>query len=830
MKLIPKAKRKTKPAAAVEHRRGEGGRPLWVYFLPTVLVSILVLVLLAWVTLQTLHKSQRDANQASAQTAVQALAAQMSAVVDARRQQLLMLANSPSLRNALQSDDDRVRQRAALEAERLVPGILQLRLFAVGQAIEPQPEGAAPMGYAGVDLVTQALGGVQSLAEVHQLSAGKPYIALAVPVHDGEQVVGALFAAWPLKIVTRVAATAPQFPGDFQMLQGGTYVVAGSGPQEALPGVRGQEVVDGSIWQLAYSLHPVNIGGRSSLVLALAGGGILVLLLGIFLQYRLLGRDLRQDMATLVNLGEAILLGEGASEHVPKVAASRDAVLLLIDYARKRHAREHAAPAARSAAEPAVQALAEKAAAAVQAEQQAPPPQVPAAIFRAYDIRGVVEQELTRQIVFLLAQAFADTARQQGISQAFIARDARLSSPQLYQTFCEGLVDQGMHVMELGQTPVALLYYAMHSMPNVAAVMVTGSHNPAQYNGFKLYLDAQAVQGQALQDLRQRMLAGGFDSSPGSREDFDLRPAYLEAVSTELQIGRPLKLVVDAGNGVAGELACEVLGHLGCEVVPLFCEPDGNFPNHHPDPGQPDNLVALALQVQAEQADLGIAFDGDGDRIGLVDEVGEAVRPEHLLMLLAADILQRHPGTDVVYDVKSSRHLAAFILAHGGRPIMGRSGHTRMKEKMRESGALIGGEFSGHFFIKERWYGSDDAIYVAARLLELIAMDPRPLSEQLAELPGSPATPEYQLLLEEGEAGALMRAIEGQADFADAKTLDLDGMRVEFNQGWGLVRPSNTVPSLTFRFEADTQAALEQIQQRFRELMNKVLPDRQLPF
>jgi phosphomannomutase/phosphoglucomutase len=316
----------------------------------------------------------------------------------------------------------------------------------------------------------------------------------------------------------------------------------------------------------------------------------------------------------------------------------------------------------------------------------------------------------------------------------------------------------------------------------------------------------------------------------GRAERRDLRPAYLQTVAEQIQLTKPLKLVVDGGNGVAGELACELFTSLGCEVVPLFCEPDGRFPNHHPDPSQLENLSALQLEVQAQEADLGIAFDGDGDRLGIIDNAGNYVWPEHLLMLLATDILQRHPGTDVVFDVKSSRHIAAYVLSNGGRPIMSRSGHTRMKEKMRESGALLGGEFSGHLFIKERWYGSDDAIYAAARLLEVFTIDSRPLDQQLAELPSSPATPEYLMAVEEGEVQALMQQIMASADFGDARLVTLDGLRVEFPQGWGLVRASNTMPSLTFRFEADNDAALADVQQKFRDLVTGVQPAARLPF
>ena len=297
-----------------------------------------------------------------------------------------------------------------------------------------------------------------------------------------------------------------------------------------------------------------------------------------------------------------------------------------------------------------------------------------------------------------------------------------------------------------------------------------------------------------------------------------------------MQLAGPLKVVVDAGNGVAGDLAVATFEALGCEVTPLFCEPDGTFPNHHPDPNQPDNLAALMREVQSQGADVGFAFDGDGDRLGTIDEAGNNIWPDKVLMMLAADVLGRHPGVDILYDVKSSRHLASFVLSHGGRPIMWKSGHSRMRAKMLETGALLGGEFTGHLFIKERWFGFDDAIYAAARVLELLALDSRPASEVFGELPSSPSTPEYQLMLEEGQSPNLMRALDAHKVFDDARLVELDGLRVEFANGWGLIRPSNTTPSLTFRFEADDEDALEQIKARFRDLLRRVAPDMQAPF
>ncbi|MCB1727839.1 MAG: phosphomannomutase/phosphoglucomutase [Gammaproteobacteria bacterium] len=462
--------------------------------------------------------------------------------------------------------------------------------------------------------------------------------------------------------------------------------------------------------------------------------------------------------------------------------------------------------------------------------RKAPKIDIPDTLFRAYDVRGVVGQALTGPFAELLGQAVATLVQEQGGHRVAVARDARPSSPQLAEALVRGLNAGGCDVLDIGQAPTPLLYFAMHTQPVQAGVVVTGSHNPADYNGFKIVIGDRVLDGDELLALRRRMLEGVFSQGNGSIERIDLVAEYVEAVVREVQLARPLKVVVDAGNGVAGDLAVATLEALGCEVVPLFCEPDGSFPNHHPDPSQPDNLASLMLEVQAQDADIGIALDGDGDRLGVIDNTGANVWPDSILMLLAADILGRHPGVDILYDVKSSRHLASFILGHGGRPIMWKSGHSRMRAKMLETGALLGGEFSGHLFIKERWFGFDDAVYAAVRVLELLALEPRGASELFAELPSSPSTPEYHLMLEEGQSRELMRALDAHKVFDDARLVELDGLRVEFGSGWGLIRPSNTTPSLTFRFEADDERSLEEIKSRFRDLLRRVAPDMQAPF
>jgi phosphomannomutase/phosphoglucomutase len=634
-------------------------------------------------------------------------------------------------------------------------------------------------------------------------------------------------------------------------VQGGAdgYVIA-TGPT-GVGSASGVVEVPASIWQVRFAGDSSSIAaGDLTIALAIVGGGAVLLLLTALWQWRSLGSDLKNDMGVIVTLGEAILQRESAPQQQPHVSSTADAIALLAQYARDGRAVAGISGAAATMATaplaptPAA-APAERATHGLDVEeidsdpadllgggaaQAATPMDVPASLFRAYDIRGVVGDTLTASLAERLGQALATLVQEQGGRQIAVGRDARVSSPSLAEALISGLTSSGCDVVDIGQAPTPLLYFATHTQPVQAGVMVTGSHNPTEYNGFKIVVGDRVLDGADLARLRERMQQGVFNHGSGQVQRVDLLGDYTEAVNREVQLARPLKLVVDAGNGVAGEMAIGVLESLGCEVVPLFCEPDGDFPNHHPDPSQPENLSALILEVQAQEADLGIAFDGDGDRLGVVDNTGQLIWPDRVLMLLASDILGRHPGVDILYDVKSSRHLASFVLSHGGRPIMWQSGHSRMRAKMLETGALLGGEFSGHLFIKERWFGFDDAIYATARVLEILALDSRPAEAIFGELPNSPATPEYQLLLEEGQSAELMRSLDAHKVFDDARLVELDGLRVEFADGWGLIRPSNTVPSLTFRFEADDEGALEQIRARFRDLLRRVAPDLQPPF
>lgn len=452
-------------------------------------------------------------------------------------------------------------------------------------------------------------------------------------------------------------------------------------------------------------------------------------------------------------------------------------------------------------------------------------------IFRAYDIRGVVGETLTPEIVTQIGRALGSDASIQHSPKIVVGRDGRLSGPTLQHALIAGLQSTGCHVIDIGMVPTPVLYFATHYLNTGNGVMITGSHNPTHYNGLKMMLNGGTLAGDAIQTLKKRIDDNDFVSGQGHVETLTINSAYLERICQDVKLTRSFKVVVDCGNGVAGILAPPLLRALGCEVVELFCDVDGHFPNHHPDPTQPENLHDLIRTVQETQADVGLGYDGDGDRLGVVDAKGKVIWADRQLMLYGIDVLSRQPGAQIIYDVKCSRHLGEILAQHGGQPIMWKTGHSLIKAKMRETGALLAGEMSGHIFFKERWYGFDDAFYTSARLLEILSKETRSPTEVFASLPDAVSTPELKLeVAQEGDHFKLMQRILQTFHFADAKISTLDGLRADFEEGWGLVRPSNTTPCLVIRFEANTDAALTAIQAQFRRQFLALDAALKLPF
>jgi len=451
-------------------------------------------------------------------------------------------------------------------------------------------------------------------------------------------------------------------------------------------------------------------------------------------------------------------------------------------------------------------------------------------IFKAYDIRGIVGKTLDIGVARQIGQAFGTAARIKGEQTVVIGRDGRLSGPELAAALASGLQRAGINVIDLGVVATPMLYFATNVLDAQSGIMVTGSHNPPDYNGFKMVLGGEAIYGDAIQSLYQAIVKGDFAQGNGSYTTHDIKDAYLQRIASDVKVARPMKIAVDCGNGVAGAFAPELYRHMGCEVIELFCDVDGNFPNHHPDPAHPENLQDLIRCLKDTDAEIGLAFDGDGDRLGVVTKDGQIIYPDRQLMLFAQDVLSRHPGKEILYDVKCTRHIGPWVKQHGGVPLMWKTGHSLVKAKLRETGAPLGGEMSGHIFFKDRWYGFDDGLYAGARLLELLSRLRDP-SAQLNALPQASSTPELHLHLEEGENVALIARLQQEAKFPDAEQIvTIDGLRVEYADGFGLARSSNTTPVVVMRFEGESEAALQRIQNEFKHAILAVKPDAVLSF
>ena len=455
---------------------------------------------------------------------------------------------------------------------------------------------------------------------------------------------------------------------------------------------------------------------------------------------------------------------------------------------------------------------------------------IPNEIFKAYDIRGIVGSTLTEEGVRLIGYALGSEALLRGQKAIAVGRDGRLSGPALAGALGEGLRASGMDVIDLGMVATPMAYFAAHHLGCGSAVSVTGSHNPPDYNGIKMVLGGTTLSGEDIQSLRRRIERRDFSSGNGGLRSVDVRAAYLERILSDVKLSRRMRIAVDCGNGVAGATAAELFRRMGCDVTELFCEVDGRFPNHHPDPSQPENLRDLVAAVRDNGLELGLAFDGDGDRLGVVTSAGHIIYPDRQLMLFAKDVLSRRPGAEIIYDVKCTRKLAPWIRQWGGVPGMWKTGHSLIKGRMKERHSPLAGEMSGHMFFGERWYGFDDGQYAAARLLEILSREADP-SAVLDALPDAVNTPELHLELEEGEPHRLIAAMQKEARFDGAtEVITLDGLRVEYPHGFGLARASNTTPVIVLRFEGDDEAGLKSIQAEFRRALLAVKPGARLPF
>ena len=656
-------------------------------------------------------------------------------------------------------------------------------------------------GYGKLAVVEAVLASGKPEARIARADKGNAIVA-AAPLADGTVAL----AAYPVQAL-QAAVSAADASGGYLALRQGDAVVAESGDA---------------------SLN----GSAESKAAKVAGSELRVVAAAPRIQPGPFGLGMIASFA----LGALLLGGAAALLAWPRIKARREVSpgdeteLTMEEAMALEHDQEAPPPVIADSVPLAVPASVLPDDVAETLVDRADVPAVDPGIFRAYDIRGVVGQSLSADVARAIGQAIGSLMHEKGLRKIVVGRDGRLSGPELAGALIEGLRSTGADVLDIGLAPTPLVYFAAAQEPGGSCVAVTGSHNPPDYNGFKIVVGGETLSGDTIADLYQRIASGRLHraATPGNLDSREMSPDYILRVASDIQLARPLKVVVDAGNGAAGELGPKVLEAIGAEVIPLFCEIDGNFPNHHPDPSEPHNLEDLKREVAASGADIGLAFDGDGDRLGVITPAGENIFPDRLLMLFAADVLERQPGAVIVYDVKCTGALMPFVLRHGGSPLMWKTGHSLIKAKMRETEAELAGEMSGHFFFKERWYGFDDGIYSAARLLEILAARDEDADAVFDEIPNGTSTPEIKIPVDDPHAFVARFAAEG--DFEGARSTTIDGLRADWPDGWGLVRASNTTPILVLRFEAEDVDALTRIQHAFRERLVALDPGLSIPF
>ncbi len=803
-----------------------------------------------------------SSQQRQQQQLSQAWGSSQASALDKALQQLAAntasAARNPQLLEALQSQDSN-QLRAAERNLGHWHGVVDAHLNARGQARQDMAR-SAPMNFAALDMLRRVESGQNPAPEAYKVGQRwLVYSAAPLRLRDGEPLYGTLLLAVDLD---QLLASLPVLPADVgqvrlsqQFSNTAAQVLASigqaSGQAQTFPSSNPNWTLDftpgPALQQLAYSPVLLLIIG----LIALLGS-----LLGLHQLHSSLQRRLHKDVMQLAQLIKELSAGKAVKAFSLSLPALDSLAHALARLPRRAHETAARPPAETSAPTPDTLQAAPAGLVDPLFEDtdildidildedqdllglEQPPvmtiqqtaPSLPADIFRAYDIRGVVGSSLTAESAYWIGRAIGSQSLAQGEANIAVGRDGRLSGPELVQQLIQGLLDCGCNVSDVGMVPTPVVYYAANILAGKSAVMLTGSHNPPDYNGFKIVIAGDTLANEQIQALKTRIDNNDLASGVGSVEQVDVLQRYFQQIRDDIAMARPLKVVVDCGNGAAGVIAPQLIQALGCTVIPLFCEVDGNFPNHHPDPGKPENLVDLIAKVKEEKADLGLAFDGDGDRVGVVTNSGAMIYPDRLLMLFAKDVVSRNPGADIIFDVKCTRRLTPLISGYGGRPVMWKTGHSLIKKKMKETGALLAGEMSGHIFFKERWFGFDDGLYAAARLLEILSQDKRDADQVFGAFPNDIATPEINIQVTEQNKFGIIERLQRDAVWGEGNITSLDGVRVDYPKGWGLVRASNTTPVLVLRFEAENEGELERIKEVFRAQLYSVVPEMNLPF
>jgi phosphomannomutase / phosphoglucomutase len=752
------------------------------------------------------------------------------------QKQLVLLAQRPVLSDVLISKDAAQIDNQQQILHKVFPSAKNVCLIGV-DVDNVDPNGCIAISYATLESLRQAKKDGTSSIALLQAGTESAHVLLAQRITDqNNNVVGVLALTFPPEMVANLLFKNEQVDGYAELLQGtkNQVLLAFKGDVNFKQGITPLQInIAGTHWHIAYWPQKTSVITPSFMPMIILFSALILLWLllkavrsylhktdiatlkqqlfdlnsGVMkTKYTLVDSGLRDVSATIQSLAKATSTAPSANNELTKKETTFERISKKLEENKTDNPHE-------------LDMLEDNV-------------EIDPSIFKAYDIRGIVDQTLNSQVFNIIGRAIGSEAQALGLKHIVVGRDGRYSSPEYSESLIAGIISTGCDVTDLGMVPTPVTYFASHHLETQSAVMITGSHNPANYNGIKIILAGKSVAGDDLQTLYRRIDQGDLVKGQGVQHKADVGVDYIKRIVDDIHLSRPMKIVIDCGNGVAGNTAPQLFRALGCEVIELYCEVDGAFPNHNPDPSQPDNLQDLALAVKQYGAELGIAFDGDGDRLGVVDKTGNVIFPDRMMMMFAEDVLLRMPGSVIIYDVKSTNLLGEEISRAGGEAVMWQSGHSVIKNKMLEMGAQLAGELSGHIFFKERWYGFDDGLYAAARLLELICQDSlqRNATEIFAALPNRKNTPEILLAMDAAESKRFIAKLQQEGDFPDGQVTKMDGLRADYVNGWGLVRSSNTVPGLTMRFEGDTYADVFEIQQLFQQQMLAVDPSLNIPF
>jgi len=825
----------------------------------TVLLSLLIGGGVYWLSLSDVVKSKQKTTEVTAQ----GLALSISSQVKILQKTLDKMALTSDAIAAIESENPQQMQVTALMLDQFMPNVMKIRILPA-DVTDLDKSSIPHMGNADLIMAQETL--TKKQLPVIQGQGENRHLALTAAIVKDNKAVGTILASLKFDFLQSILNTAKNRETVFELKQQHTSLAKVGAASEDL--VLDQQFnVAQTSWNIHYSSVATASLFSSTFIAGLISIPTLLICLAFFITYRNITKTLRQDQGTILKALKDIMSGKTVGSYPVTFNEMKTLISTLVQYKRvldnqgkdfsegsdddsmtddffdepdgvsfldmdlddDNNSKTVIPSTPISLPDTAEIDFPELSVVTAEVDSKK---KVTSTIYRAYDIRGIVDQTLTTDIVFNIGQAVASEAKENNIKTIVIGRDGRLSSPAFSESLTKGIISTGVNVLDIGLVPSPLVYFVAQHTEGKSAVVVTASHNPGHYNGLKIIINGETLAAERIQQIKQRVDEKNYATGPtGSIDKNDMFiNEYIGIIADDIHLVRPMKVVVDCGNGAAGELAPILLRTLGCEVIELFCEIDGNFPNHHPDPTNPENLKDLITAVQHYQADLGLAFDGDGDRLGVIDAKGKIIWADRLLMLFAQDVLKNKPGAEVIYDVKSSRHLEQHIIKHGGRPLMWKTGHSFMKAKIKETAAALAGEMSGHIFFNDRWFGFDDALYAAARLIGQLSDDTRSSDEVFSELPEDFSTPEIYIELNEGENIPLMEKILSNASFNDAKIITIDGIRVNFADGWGLIRASNTMPALALRFEADNSKALDRIQAQFKDLLTQVKTDIQLPF